>query len=210
MTLTFNFILSFGFWSWLVWIMFILAYLFLILGSNDLKKHNFVSTKLLFITGILLLIWYVLGQFIPTISLVSPTTAERIIFYIYTLFLTSGTIYLILNTILGIGFIKLGSNNRDRRGTLMLVGGILYLIMTIINLTVTIIFLNAMFFWTSLPPWFGYFFLYLDWTLYIGIIAAVILIFISIIFTKRALFIIFGALFLAVYSIQFLIFIGIL
>ena len=126
MTLTFNFILSFGFWTWLAWTMFILillAYLFLILGSNDLKKHNFVSTKLLFITGILLLIWYVLGQFIPTISLVSPTTAERIIFFIYTLFLTSGTIYLILNMILGIGFIKLGSNNRDRRGTLILVGG---------------------------------------------------------------------------------------
>lgn len=208
MTLTFYFILSFEFWTWLNWILFILillTYLFLILGSRSLKKHNFASTKLLFIIGILLLIWYVFRQFFPQISLFSPTPMEMIIAYIYSLLLLNGTIYQILNVVLGIGFIKFGSNNRDRGGKLMLIGGIFFLIITIINVTAATFYLTAFWFGFPLPFWFGNYFLNL--TSYIVITIAAILIFISSIFTRRPLFIIFGTLFLAFHSIQLLLFI---
>ncbi|MFW9830093.1 MAG: hypothetical protein ACFFB4_07660 [Promethearchaeota archaeon] len=214
MTITFNFFfpLVFLYWTWLTWIFFILltlAYLFLILGSKDLKKHNFASTKLLFIIGIILLVWYILERLvIPSISLSSPTPMEIIIAYIYNLFLGFGIVYQVLHIILGIGFIKVGSNNREHGGTVILVGGILYLITWILNMVGNIILLTSAVF--SIPIPFGYILYVLNWIAYVTMIAAVILIFIFSIFTKRALFIIFGSLFLAIYSFQFLLFIGLL
>ena len=210
MTLTIDFFLFLD-WNWQNWtffILIILSSLFLILGSNDLKKSNFASTKLLFIIGIVLLIWEILQRlFIPFvyISSPSPPLSEVIIVYVYTLFLRFGIIYSTFGIVLGIGFIKFGSNNRDRGGTVMLVGGIVYLLMVIINLILNTLSLSAVF--LPIP---GVIFYILTWITILVIATAVILIFISTIFTKRALFIVYGALLLAVYFMQFLFFIGII
>jgi len=130
---------------------------------------------------------------------------EIIIYYIYNLFLGFGIVYQVLHVILGIGFIKVGSNNREHGGTVMLVGGILYLIAWILYMVGNIIFIISAIFGFPIP--IGYIMYIVNWITNIIILAAVILIFIFSIFTKRALFIIFGALFLAVYSFEFLLFI---
>lgn len=210
MSITFDFFLPFGFlyWSWLTWILFIifvLTYLFLILGSRDLKRNTFASTKFLFVIGILLLVWYILVQlFIPSMSVTSPTPMEFIIYIIYTLFLGSGIIYQVLHIILGIGFIKVGSSNRDHGGTVALVGGILYLIAWILIMLSDIFFSFIPVYLSSLL------FSVIGWLIIITSLAAAILIFIFSIFTKRPLFIVFGALFLAIYSFQFLYLTGII
>lgn len=209
MSITFDFFLPFGFlfWSWLTWILFILfvlTYLFLILGSRDLKRDNYASTKLLFVIGILLLVWYILIRlFIPSMSVTSPTPMEFIIYIIYTLFLGFGIIYQVLHIILGIGFIKVGSSNRDHGGTVALVGGILYLIAWTLNMLSNLLL-------AFIPVYLYLLFTIIAWLIIITNLVAAILIFIFSIFTKRPLFIVFGALFLAVYSFQFLLFIGII
>ncbi|MFX0031391.1 MAG: hypothetical protein ACFE9P_01910 [Candidatus Hermodarchaeota archaeon] len=215
MTITFEF---FGFldWNWLGWIVFILltlTYLFLILGSKDLKKNNYDSTTLLFISGILLLACYLLLRLIiPSMVLSSymPPT-ELFLHNLYNLLFrysifaipssqTGGIFYIAFQIILGIGFINVGSKNRDQGGTVMLVGGILYLITWIIDLITILSFIIGF----SFPLFVA---LILAVTAYILPIVAAILILIFSISTKRALFIVFGALFLNFYSIQFLIFI---
>ncbi len=197
---------------WIYFILFILVYLFLILGSKDLKKHNFVSTKLLFIIGILLLVWYILLY----ICYMFPSPTETIIRFIYLFFLgfgfiRFGIIYQVLHIILGIGFIKVGSNNREQGGKVMLVGGVLYLLACILSTIGWIFDLNYIvgFFGFPIPSAIFYIISIMYWLFNIVSLAAVILIFIFSIFTKRPLFIVFGALFLAVYSIQFSMFINI-
>ena len=213
MALIFDFFFPDGFlyWSWLQWlfyILLILAYIFLALGSNSLKNDNYNSTKLTLITGLLLLIWFLAELLIiPTVSGSSPTDLERLLGYTYSLFLMTGIIYSTLHGILGVGFIKIGSDNRDKGGTVILVGGILYLLTWIINSIIVILTKTGG--WFGFPVPIGFILDILTWITYIVVIVATILIFIFSIIAKRALFIIFGVLYLAVYSIQFLVFIGV-
>ena len=212
MTLVFDFleVLNWNWFQWLLFIIFIATFFFLTIGCSDLKRCDFSSTKLLFIAGIILLIWKFVEIFIPTVSGVSPTDLERLLGFIYSLFLMSGIIYTTLHLILGIGFIKLGSKNRESGGILIMLGGVLYVITWIINIVGVVI--------QKYGGWYNPIFLYsisgiliiLVWTLYVISIASVGIILIYSFFTKRPLFIIFGILFFTAYFIEFLSFLGII
>ena len=201
-------------WSWLNWVFFVilaLAYVFLILGSSDLKKKGFKSTKLLFVAGLFLLIWLVVYNFlIPTVSGVSPSDMERFIGFLYSLFLMTGIIHVITHLILSIGIVKLGRNNRDPGGIIALLGGIIYLIAWIIYLILIIL--------QKYGGWYDPAFLgsiapiteIVVWIFYILVILATVLILIYSFLTKRPLFILFAVLFIAAYLLDFLSSIGVI
>ena len=212
MTLIFDF---FGFLGaslvqWLFFILLIVSYLFLILGSSDLKKNDYNSTKLLFFAGLFLLIWRVLSLFIPEVAGMSPTDMQRLLGFIYSLFLMNGLIHVATYMLLGIGCIKLGSKNRDKGGILVLLGGIFFLVSWILQLIAVIL--------QKYGGWYNFPFLIeiygileiIAWTALFISISAVILILVYSILTKRPLFIVFAVLFLAAHILQLLFFLGIL
>jgi hypothetical protein len=212
MTLVYDF---FGFLAWnsLQWLFFIIltaAFFFLIIGSSDLKKNNFDSTKYLFFAGLLLLIWQIVRLLRPVVSGVSPTNTERLLGFLYSLFLMGGIIYSSLHILLGISFVLLGRKNRDPGGIVIIFGGILYIIAWILNLIIVIL--------SKYAGWFDPTFLVsiagmveiFVWILYIANIIAALGILTYSFLTKRVLFIIFGVLFFIAYLIQLLDFLGII
>lgn len=214
MTLEFD-ILGVLNWNWLQWVFFIIliaAFFFLTIGCSDLKRSDFEYTKLLYVAGLLLLIWKFVEIFIPTVSGLSPTDSERLIGFIYSLFLMSGIIYITLHLILGIGFIKIGSKNRNPGGIIILLGGILYLLTWIINLVIVI--LQKYNGWYHFPPTILLSIIgilnILAWFIYIASLLATGLILIYSFIIKRALFIIFSILFFIAYLLEFLAFLGII
>lgn len=212
MTLEFDFLGVLN-WNWLQWVFFIIliaAFFFLTIGCSDLKRSDFDSTKLLFFAGLLLLIWKFVEIFIPTVSGFSPTDSERLLGFIYSFFLMSGIIYTILHIILGVGFIKLGSKNRDPGGIVILLGGILYLVVWIINLIIVILQKYGGWYDPILLSSISGMVFILVWILYITSIIAVGVILIYSFLTKRVLFIIFGILFFIAYLMQFLSFLGVI
>ena len=212
MTLVFDF---FGFFGasliqWLFFILLLSSFLFLILGSNDLKKNDYNSTMILFLAGIFLLVWRALYLFIPNISGISPTDMERLLGFIYSFILMSGLINVVLYMLLGIGCIKLGSKNRDNGGIVVLLGGIFFLVAWIFNLIVIIL--------QKYGGWYNLTFLFeilgileiLSWFVLVISLFAVVLIFVYSIMIKRPLFIVFAVLFLAAHLLQLLSYIGII
>ena len=212
MTLAFDFF-EFMTWNWLQWVFFIIlivAFFILTIGSFDLKKNDFKSTKLLFFAGYLLLFWSVIEEFIPTVSGVSPTDLERLLGFLYSLFLMSGIIYTTLHIILGIGLIKFGSKNRDPGGIVILLGGILYLVAWTINPIIVILQKYGGWYDPTLLSSITGILNILAWILYITSIIAAGVILIYSFLTKRVLFIIFGVLFFIAYLMDLLSFLGVI
>ena len=196
---------------WLFMVILTAAFFFLILGSSDLKKYDFKSTKPLFVAGLLLLINLVVSSFfIPTVSGISPTSLERLLGFLYSLFIMNGIIYCTFQFILSIGFVKLGRKNRDPGGIVAFLGGILYLIVWIVFLLLRIL--------QKYGGWYDSAFLasiaslieIMAWFTYILAIVAVIFILIYTFLTKRPLFLIFAVLLFAAYLMDFLSFLGVI
>ena len=205
---------SFLSWGGIMWLFFIIlanAYFFLILGSSDLKKHNFKSTKLLFFAGLLLLLNLVVsGFFLPTISGMSPTDLERLLGFLYSLIFMNGIIHCTFQFILGIGFVKFGRDNRDPGGIIAQLGGILYLLTWIIFLILRILQKYGGWYNIAYLVSIASFIEIVAWIAYILSILAVVLIMIYTFLTKRPLFIIFAVLLFVAYLMDFLSFLGVI
>jgi hypothetical protein len=135
---------------------------------------------------------------------------ERLLGFLYSLFIMTGIIQATFHLLLAIGFVKHGSNNRDSGGIFALIGGFLYLLAYIIFLIVIIL--------SKYGGWYNIAFLIsiasiieiIVWLHYVLGIVAVIMILIYSIFTKRPLFIIFAVLFFVAWTMDFLGFIGVI
>ncbi|MFX0140383.1 MAG: hypothetical protein ACFFDN_42485 [Candidatus Hodarchaeota archaeon] len=172
----------------------ITTYIFLIIGSFNLKKdeRKFKKVKVLSILGFILLIWRIIQLLLPNVRVISPTPFEKIFGFIYHSILFN--IYWALHLSLGISFGIFGSNNKEYTGRIILIAGILYAIAGGLNITLTIL-INVDI--RLDPPYFhityGMMVIFLL-TIYIILLSSGILILVFSILSKRILLIIFAAL----------------
>lgn len=136
---------------WIYFIVMILTFVFLIIGSFDLKKgdREFESANFLVVMGFILLIGRIVYWFLPRV--IRETTFPEF-FDTLTYQLIYLGIFDTLNLMLGFAFIKFGGANKDSDGTFIRWAGILNIIAWFIIITMDMV-MNVLY-WLAFP-YFG-------------------------------------------------------
>ncbi|MFX1497096.1 MAG: hypothetical protein ACFFBH_06195 [Promethearchaeota archaeon] len=140
--------------DWILYAFLVSTYVFLVIEAFNLKRdeRKFKIIKVLKITAIIFLVWYIVRSFIPSIEPYPPYQTPFEIFFttFYDLFISIILFGGIFPIVLWIVFIIFGYKNREFYGSILISAGIISLVGWMLSNTVDI-FNSSIFLIYSFP-----------------------------------------------------------